>query len=235
MKAILKAVAQKLGMKILKTDSPMRSLDIGLQKLAQVIPPPTHVIDAGVDYGSPELYAQFPATKHKYILAEADPANVDRLKKIEQSLGHGARSANVFCGPEEGSVTLYVSDNHAYSTAYKSENRSDYKPVQVPVKTLDSIVKSEIDSGASFLLKIDVEGAEMDVLRGATETLKHCVAIVTELSVSRKYEGGAELGDVVSYLHEQVFSVYDLCSGFDRAGKLYQLDAIFVRTDATFR
>ncbi|MBI5004020.1 FkbM family methyltransferase [Candidatus Kaiserbacteria bacterium] len=234
MKNIIKTIGRRLGVKILKIDTPMRSLDMGLEKLSRIITP-SHVIDVGVDYGSPELYATFPPTKHKYILIEADPANAERLKKIEQSLGHGARSANVFCGPEEGSVTLYTYDNHAYSTAYKSDYLSDHKPVQVPVKTLDSIVQPEIDSGASFLLKIDVEGAEMDVLRGATETLKKCVAVVTELSVSRKYEGGAELGDVVSYLRDQGFSVYDLCSGFDRDDKLYQLDAIFVRTDADFR
>ena len=202
MKTILKKIAERLGVKILKSDTPMRSLDTGLEKLSHLISP-THVIDVGVDYGSPELYARFPSSKHKYVLAEADPANAETLKKIAMALGNDTKTVNVFCGPEEGSVTLYV--------------------------------KPEIDSGASFLLKIDVEGAEMDVLRGATEALKHCVAVVTELSVSRKYEGGAELGDVISYLRDQGFSVYDLCSGFDRDGKLYQLDAIFVRTDAAFR
>jgi len=50
------------------------------------------------------------------------------------------------------------------------------------------------------LLMMDVQGYELNVLKGATETLKHIDYIYTEVNVEEMYEGCALLPDLDNYL-----------------------------------
>ena len=55
------------------------------------------------------------------------------------------------------------------------------------------------------LLKIDVQGAEMDVFHGATQHLKNAVAIQTEISFIALYDNQPTFGQVDMYLRELGF------------------------------
>jgi FkbM family methyltransferase len=52
------------------------------------------------------------------------------------------------------------------------------------------------------LLVMDVQGAELLVLKGATETLKHIDYIYTEVNIQEMYEGCALMGDLDNYLKD---------------------------------
>jgi FkbM family methyltransferase len=70
--------------------------------------------------------------------------------------------------------------------------------------TLDSIV-SQRGFPPPDLIKMDVQGAELDVLRGATETLKSVHHVILELQVV-EYNKGAPLAlPVIAYMHQQGF------------------------------
>jgi FkbM family methyltransferase len=232
MKTIIKRiVAQLFGIKISKIDTPMRSLELGLEHLAKSVNPHT-IIDIGVANGTPELYRAFPYDKHRYLLIEADPAHNKAVDRIAKQMR--ARVAKVFCGPKEGSIKFHSAQNNAeYSSAYTLKRGVKTSTLDIPMKTLDSLLRDFDDS--SYLIKIDVEGAELDVLKGAMNTLKKTVALVIETSVAVKYETGPEFADLICFMREQGFSVYDMLAGANADGRLYQLDAIFVRTDASFR
>ena len=73
-------------------------------------------------------------------------------------------------------------------------------------KTLDTIVK-ERNLPAPDLIKIDVQGAEIDVLKGATETLKSVTDLILEAQVV-EYNKGAPLRDeVISYVESIGFKL----------------------------
>ena len=92
----------------------------------------------------------------------------------------------------------YYRENTQYSPAAEhlfSENHAVVKKT----KTLDTVVK-ERGFPLPDLIKMDVQGAELDILKGATETLRTCKDLILELQVG-EYNTGAPMKDeVISYL-----------------------------------
>jgi FkbM family methyltransferase len=80
------------------------------------------------------------------------------------------------------------------------------------------------------LLKIDVQGAELAVLRG-TERLLRCIdEVFVECSFVEFYEGQPLIDDVVSHLHERAFRLSGIYSVvYDGEGRCLQADLLFTR------
>lgn len=221
------------GYRVRRVDTPMRTLSRGLENLATHVNPKL-IIDIGVANGTPELYSAFPAIKYKYLLIEASPVYSDRLHELARTMK--ATALQVFCGREDGEILLHSDRNPEFSSAYVLNRPTQVEDIRVPMRSLDSILEeSDYFPEKGILLKIDVEGAELDVLHGATRTLERTEAVIIECSIAPKYKKGAEFADVVSYMKDRGFSILDLLAGASREGKLYQLDAVFVRTNAAFR
>lgn len=79
-------------------------------------------------------------------------------------------------------------------------------PIEVPIDTLDNLVaKAALDRIA--LLKIDVEGYEPQVLRGASNTLvEHCPVVLYEALSNESARASAELLRAAGYNHFVTFS-----------------------------
>jgi FkbM family methyltransferase len=81
--------------------------------------------------------------------------------------------------------------------------------VKVQIKRLDSLLLDSVDR-REFLLKIDVQGFEMDVLKGATDVLEQALVIVCETNFSSLYEGQCAFEEIVSFLHGYNFHLIDI-------------------------
>ena len=232
MKKLTKKLLAIFDLKIQRIDTPMRSLEGGLERLAKYLNVRS-IIDIGVANGTPELYRAFPSDKYRYLLVDADPANRNVVESLARTMHADFEMA--FCGAEEGSTRLNTHANSEYSSAFTllAPHRQT-GIVKVPVKTLDRLVL-EKDLEKPYIIKIDVEGAELEVIKGAAQTLRHAEAVIIETSIAKKYDSGAEFGDVVYAMRELGFSVFDMLAGANRNNKLYQCDVVFVRTDAEFR
>src|SRR5205823_1350672 len=106
----------------------------------------------------------------------------------------------------------------------------------VPVARLDELVAERALPGP-YVLKADVEGAELDVLEGAGALLAHTELVLLETSLFAFWEGAPVLADVIAWMREHGFAVYDFYGGHLRPldGALAQLDVAFVREDGRFR
>ena len=88
-----------------------------------------------------------------------------------RGLDYKVTKYNVALGSSDGSTPYYIRDprdgggNGICKFAYDEEKRTN--SIQVPVRTLDSFGLKNIG-----FIKLDVEGAEQQVLEGAVETLK---------------------------------------------------------------
>lgn len=109
-------------------------------------------------------------------------------------------------------------------------------PRHVPAVTLDNLVKN-MDATGPFLIKIDVQGAELDVLRGASRVLAETEYVLCEVSLFKFFESGPELVDVVTYMKNQGFVPYDLGGVQYRPldNALSQIDLAFVKESGNFR
>jgi FkbM family methyltransferase len=104
----------------------------------------------------------------------------------------------------------------------------------LPQRTLGSIVA---DRGLPFqLLKCDVQGAELDVLRGLGCQLSNVEVILLEMSLV-DYNRGAPLIDVLlGELRGMGFVLYDIVEEHRHlGGRLFQIDGLFVRPTSRFR
>lgn len=81
---------------------------------------------------------------------------------------------------------------------------ADVKPTKVKTNTLDNIVKSK-NLKLPDMIKIDVQGAEIDILNGAKETLKSVNHIIIEAQHSYYNAGAPKSQEVFSYLEELGF------------------------------
>lgn len=80
------------------------------------------------------------------------------------------------------------------------------------------------------LLKVDVQGHELDVLEGAEDLLPEIDQILVECSFVELYEGQALAGEVVAYLHDRSFSLAGVFGlKRDRGGHCLQADFFFAR------
>jgi FkbM family methyltransferase len=107
---------------------------------------------------------------------------------------------------------------------------SDSTVVTVQVETVDNLA-DRIPLHPSVLMKIDVQGYELRVLKGAVRTLRSIDYIWVETSFKPLYEGQAGFRDVYDFLGQHGFtyagSPEQLISPLD--GCILQEDVLFVR------
>jgi FkbM family methyltransferase len=224
-----------LDVRRLRPAPPARaSMAGGLAQLARLGFRPRTVIDAGVANATPELYQTFRNASILLIepLVEFEPF----LKRICST--YNAQYVLAAAGQAPGSATFNVhADKFSSSLLKEVEGAAvDGTPRTVPVVTIDQVAAEKNLSGP-FLIKLDVQGAELQVLAGATRTLPQTEAVILEVTLFGTMIGGPQFFDVVSRMKELGFVPYDMF-GFQYRlldGALLQLDMIFVREGGFFR
>jgi FkbM family methyltransferase len=196
---------------------------------------PGTVVDVGVAYGTPELYEAFPGARHLLI---------EPLAEYQEALGliagrHGAEVVLAAAGPEPGTVTINVHRAPALSStlgAWRGGDARDSTPREVPVVRVDDVVNERSLPGP-YLLKVDVEGGELRVLDGAQRVLDEAELVMLEVSLFELVPGAPLLHDVIAYMRERGFVVYELYGGHVRPldGALAMINLAFVRDDGPFR
>ncbi len=106
----------------------------------------------------------------------------------------------------------------------------------VPAITLDQICQEKCTKGP-YLIKIDTQGSELDVLRGAENVIQETKFVITEVSFFQFFAGGPQFYDCVKFMKERGFVCYDM---FDLSyrpldGAMSQVDLAFVREKSQFR
>ena len=103
----------------------------------------------------------------------------------------------------------------------------------VKARTLDAVFRSHVEQGRSAYLKIDVQGAERDVLSGAGQSLDDIVGIELEIPLVHLYENDMLLPETLSVLDGLGFSPAWINPGLIEysSGRLLQCDGIFIRNE----
>lgn len=112
-----------------------------------------------------------------------------------------------------------------------SENMLKTKEVlDVELTTIDQIVEAE-NIKRIDILKMDVQGAEYQVMAGAKKTIEKGMIglIYTEIITIPTYENQQELDEALKMFREYGFELYNIYnSGHTEDGRLQYIDAIFV-------
>lgn len=105
------------------------------------------------------------------------------------------------------------------------------KKVSMQSRTLDKV--AEKHQGKIGLLKIDVQGAELEVLKGGRDLLSRTEFAWIEVSFKELYHQSPLFSDIVSFMESQGFMMINILPGFkSKSGELLQADCLFKKRTA---
>ncbi|QEC47788.1 FkbM family methyltransferase [Baekduia soli] len=235
--AAARGALRRVGVEVSRAGGggPRRTLPEVLAHLRGLGVAPATIVDVGVARGTPELYDAFPGVP--LLLVEPLVEHEHDLRTIVAARP-GSRYVLAAGGPAPGELEIAVHRVLACSSVLGDRDPGGEPAARrtVPVVRVDDLV-AEHGLAAPFVVKVDVEGAELQVLEGARATLAHAVVVLLEVSFFQLVPGGAELADVVAWMRDAGFAAYDLYHGHLRPldGALAQVDMAFVRADGPLR
>lgn len=164
-------------------------------------------IDVGSNIGMMTLEAARAVGPSGAVWAfEPAPATHAILRQNVEMNGFGNISAlQTALGSERGDAMFYFSPDHLGQSSF-IEPQVGGQEIRVPIQTLDEVMSREsVDSAR--MLKIDVEGWEIEVLRGASTFLSSSRApiLCIEHSVPLCGTKGAIFDFILDINHYQVF------------------------------
>lgn len=193
---------------------------------------PVTVFDIGVAYGTPWLYAAFPSAS--YHLIDPTRESLPYMRRWANMLG--AKVHSIALGEAEGSAQISVRPEIGGSSLLDEIGEAEIvASYEVPVARFDASFRA---FQRPALCKIDVQGAELMVLRGMGERLDDIDVLIVETSLIPTLRGDApDFGDVVAYLRERGFALYEIVGMVRRPldQALAQVDAVFVPMDSPLR
>lgn len=168
------------------------------------------VIDVGVGHGTPWLYASFPDAFHVLV----EPV-IEFQPDIQAILSqHRGQHVTVAAGPREESLTMNVEPRRRTRSSFLARTEltrtgDELEQREIDRRPLDALSR-EHGWAAPFGLKVDVEGDELGVLKGAEQVLAESAFVIVEASLADRFHGGAGLGELSSFMHRQGFMLSDL-------------------------
>jgi FkbM family methyltransferase len=147
--------------------------------------------------------------------------------------------ANVALASRAGAGLLHISSNSTSSSllemgALHEEAAPESRVVaseEVALTTLDAAVLG-CGLPTPYFLKIDVQGAELDVLGGAEAVLADTLLIQLEASLQPLYKGAPGATAILTWLDAHDYIPIGMTEGFTdpRTGELLQIDILAKRT-----
>jgi len=203
---------------------------------------PRTIVDVGANRGawSEAVAGVFPEAN--FFLMEPIPGFEPELKRFVE--GHpGSKYWMAAASGEEGTATIEcvtsldggLSSGSTLAGGWHDTTRYKVESIVVPTLTLDSLVRRG-EMPTPDLLKVDVEGFELQVLRGAEPLLNAIPTVIPEVSLERFWNQPI-FHEVIAQMAEWGYWVYDFV-GFNRRpadGSLGQADVCFVRSDSPLR
>jgi FkbM family methyltransferase len=226
-------LARLVSLKVVPLSTPNRDFTAFIAHLRRLGVEFKSVIDVGIAFGTPALYASTPNAK--FYLVEPVPSCRPLLQDLAGRLD--AETFNVAAGASDGSLDFFVHSDVSGSSAYAQHEGSSFdgERIKVPVRRLDSLIDKPLARPA--LLKIDTQGAELEVLAGASGLLGDIDVVIVEVSFHEFRQGAPEFHDIVIRMAELGFRGYEVLEGHYRSADnaLAQVDLAFVKADSSLR
>lgn len=155
--------------------------------------------------------------------ADADACEVANANLTDRQINWKERHIPLALGKSIGETTLHVTRNLMCSSFYLPNEAflSRFKhlielagldfSVETETTTLDAFC-AETDIDTIDFLQVDVQGADLQVLEGASQILKTVLGVQIEVEFSPLYLNQPLFADVDTYLRANDFSLFDLCT-----------------------
>lgn len=196
---------------------------------------PATVVDVGVNHG------QFLHLASR-LWSAADIIGVEPNAALaEKANTHYAGNPRIrinacAVGAENGEIELFVTANdqnssiHEPTAAFHDDRAADgvVRTEPVALRRLDALLDGVT---GPMLVKIDVQGAELEVLQGAGDRLDDISVIIIESPFEDSYDGAAGFDEIYRFLTARGFAYEGALGQLNskHTGRVRQEDSIYVR------
>jgi FkbM family methyltransferase len=195
------------------------------------------VIDVGANRGQFTLFALHTFPEAKIVSLEPLAAPAARFRRVFAK-ERRVTLHNAALGPETGQFIMHVSGHDESSSMLPitaTQGQLFRGTDEVRTETVRTAPLSEFLDGSSIeepaLLKLDVQGYELEALRACGDLLDKFAYVYAEASFIELYEGQVLADDLVAWLRERG---YELVSSYgassDQHGRKIQADMLFKRS-----
>lgn len=206
----------------------MREKHQALHLLAEKGFRPDLVLDIGAAGGTIGLYEEW--LQAHYVLVEPLEKYRAALSRICQDLS-SAEVEIAAVGAEPGQLSLAAHPTEPHLIGMPETAPSDWVRFSVPMITVDQIIAKQRQekSIGSTLVKIDVDGPELAVLRGARQSLREGRDVYLIEAALLDTDRG-RFGEIIEFMSVANYEVFDILEPLFRPSDevLWQVDLIFV-------
>tara|TARA_R110002072_G_scaffold10523_22_gene48931 strand:+ start:191 stop:934 length:744 start_codon:yes stop_codon:yes gene_type:complete len=196
---------------------------------------PASVVDIGVNHGQFLHLASRLWPDADIIGVEPNAALAEKAKTIYAG-NPKIRVESCAVGAENGQIDLFVTANdqnssiHQPTEAFHDDRQADgvVRTEPVALRRLDGLLAGVT---GPMLVKIDVQGAELEVLQGAGDRLDDVSVIIIESPFEVSYDGAAGFDEIYRFLTARGFAYEGALGQLNskHTGRVRQEDSIYVR------
>lgn len=196
------------------------------------------IVDGGAYVGSfsKAMMKYFPGST--YLLFEPTPnsfelcmQNFSKYKNVvlsKMALSNGFGVANFFVNKSQLTNSLKTSNDN--SSKYHGDLCEAREVISVSTCSLDDYI-AEKNLPLPDIIKLDLQGSEIEALAGAKKCLSYASAVLCEVQFVQLYEGASSFTDVhnlLSNLGFTLFQFYDISRDLT-SGRILFADALYLR------
>jgi FkbM family methyltransferase len=150
--------------------------------------------------------------------------NLPRILPINKALGARHEEKTIHIAHRITSSSLFDIEKNIDNRyfAEQLEHKSDEKIV---VSMLDDEIPANLGVN---IIKIDVQGYELEVLKGGPHTLSKTLMVVVEMQNHELYTGAPKYFELDEHLRRLGFEVYDIIPSIREDHKIFEWDGIYV-------
>ncbi|BCX49474.1 hypothetical protein HAHE_33820 [Haloferula helveola] len=178
---------------------------------------PGLIVDVGLNYGECMFGTDYGKDVRLFGF-EANPRLIPHLEKsrADHPAGKQMTITNCLVSDQPASdIPFFVNPDWSGSSSAVRElnDRPASLEFKLEAKTVDSVVSSEVSSGATVLFKMDIEGYESRALKGFTRVISEAAGAIGFIEFDAQYIrwAGEEPDDYLDWL-QQSFETYRLVS-----------------------
>lgn len=193
---------------------------------------PKYIVDIGCGHG--EWFSKcnnfFPESK--YFLFDGNKLNEKHLSILQTK--HSNLSYKICLLSDKIKELKFF--NMGYGSSVYEEKTNFSRNVElITSSTLEKEFLNQNFDTQNNIIKLDVQGSEIDILKGLNDKINFFEIIILETSVKEYNKNSPLFIDVINFMNEKNYSLYDIYDlkrlGFDKS-ILVQFDSVFVRKDS---